>query len=102
MGLNLLFSSLYFSECIDTEEAGLRNTDDLEFKTHHYERCQQLSLKDPVYSTILKDYLQSQLVALRNELGDERYQSLLLTVDSQILSNLTDFVNIGITIPTNA
>lgn len=36
---------------------------DVEFesKTHHYERCRQIAMEDPVHKISLKDYLQSQV-----------------------------------------
>lgn len=72
---------------------------DVEYKTQHYKRCQQLALKDPVYSTALADYVHTQLVTMKNQFGHERYQALMLTLTPESLDNLRDYFDIGIQPP---
>lgn len=67
--------------------------------TYHYKRQQSLMRADPAYTTVLKDCLQSQLVALKHQLGGERYQTFMQSVDTSVLINLTDFIDIGIPVP---
>lgn len=88
------------TESIDITSSGMWNMEDFEYKTHHYMRCREMCFRDPVHTIILKDYLQSQLIMLKTQQGDERYQSLMISVDKAILTNLAEFVNVGITIPT--
>lgn len=87
------------TESIDITSSGMWNMEDFEYKTHHYMRCREMCFQDPVHTIILKDYLQSQLVNLKTQQGDERYQILMTSVDKAILTNLAEFVNVGINIP---
>ncbi|XP_055679188.1 importin-11 [Lutzomyia longipalpis] len=96
-----LTDSLVFSETMDfdnnSEMWPLSTYVEFEYKTHHYERCRQLAMEDPVHKIVLKDFLQSQLFTLRTQIGDERYRNLMMSIDPSVLSNLADFINIEIT-----
>ncbi|XP_055389271.1 importin-11 [Condylostylus longicornis] len=73
--------------------------EEFDYNTYHSERCRKICLKDPVYRIILKDYIQNQLGTLKTNLGEQRYQTLMLTVDPCILANLTEYLNIYIAVP---
>ena len=71
---------------------------DVDYRTKHAQRCKALGLKDPVYSTSLAEYLQSQLVMLKNQLGHERYVSLMETIGEDDLQNLREYIDLGMPI----
>jgi hypothetical protein len=79
---------------------GIIDTENMQNETPHYDRCRTVCLNDPTHTIVLKDYLQSQLVNLKNCIGNERYQAIVLSVDRQILDDLKEFVNLGISIPS--
>lgn len=81
-----------FSECVEFDDSDMA---DVDYKTRHSQRCKQLGLKDPVYSTSLKDYVHAQLMGMRSQLDGDRYQSLMLTVASEDLDNLRDYFDLG-------
>lgn len=64
-----------------------------EYKTPHYERNKRICLRDPVHTVVLKEYLQNQLIALKNSIGDERYVILIKTIDPSIHKLLYNYVN---------
>lgn len=35
------------------------------YSTHHYDRCRELCLKDPVHTIVLRDYFESQVLCVR-------------------------------------
>lgn len=72
---------------------------DTDYRTRHSQRCKQLGLNDPVYSTSIKDWIYGQLVTLKNQLGGERYQNLLQTISLDDLENLGDYFDLGIVMP---
>jgi len=73
--------------------------EDFGYNTYHSERCRKVCLKDPVYRIVLKDYIQNQLGTLKTNLGEQRYQSLMSSVDPCILSNLAEYLNIHMPVP---
>ncbi|XP_055641896.1 importin-11 isoform X2 [Toxorhynchites rutilus septentrionalis] len=78
---------------------GFIDTENLQNETPHYDRCRKVCLQDPIHVIVLKDYLQSQLIALKSSIGAERYQTLLSRIDLQILKELSDFVSLGVQFP---
>ncbi|XP_058821977.1 importin-11 [Topomyia yanbarensis] len=78
---------------------GFIDTENMQNETPHYDRCRAVCLQDPTHVIVLKDYLQSQLITLKSNIGAERYQSLLSRIDLQILKELSDFVTLGIQLP---
>ncbi|CAH1155509.1 unnamed protein product [Phaedon cochleariae] len=64
------------------------------YETDHDERKKLLVLSDPVHTIVLKDYLQSQLFELRNQVGLQQYQQLLQCVDGDTLSQLKDYITL--------
>lgn len=84
--------SLILTDATDME--GMCDFDEgYEYKTPHYDRFKTMCLKDPVHSIVLKEYLQNQLVALKEAVGDERYVSLIKTIDPTIHKLLYNYVN---------
>lgn len=78
---------------------GFIDTENMQNETPHYDRCKVICLQDPTHVIVLKDYLQSQLIALKSTVGAERYQSLMSRIDLQILKELSEFVSLGIQLP---
>ncbi|XP_055541390.1 importin-11 [Wyeomyia smithii] len=78
---------------------GFIDTENMQNETPHYDRCKVICLQDPTHVIALKDYLQSQLIALKTTIGAERYQSLISRIDLQILKELSEFVSLGIQLP---
>ncbi|KAJ8961664.1 hypothetical protein NQ318_021262 [Aromia moschata] len=62
------------------------------YETDHDQRKKQLVLSDPVHTVVLKDYLQSQMYQLRNQVGLQQYQQLLQSVDADTVSQLKDYI----------
>ncbi|CAG9854440.1 unnamed protein product [Phyllotreta striolata] len=62
------------------------------YETDHNQRKKQLVLSDPVHTIALKDYLQSQMFALKNQVGLQQYEYLLQSVDEDTLSQLKDYI----------
>ncbi|KFB43307.1 AGAP002970-PA-like protein [Anopheles sinensis] len=80
---------------------GFIDSDVCHDETPHFTRCRSICLRDPTHVIVLKDYLQNQLIVLKNNVGAERYQSLMSHVDLQILKELSDFVVLGIDLPAS-
>uniref|UniRef100_A0A182NDW1 Importin N-terminal domain-containing protein n=1 Tax=Anopheles dirus TaxID=7168 RepID=A0A182NDW1_9DIPT len=78
---------------------GFIDSDVVQEETPHFSRCRAFCLHDPTHVIVLKDYLQNQLVMLKNTVGGERYQSLMSSVDLQTLKELSSFVVLGIDLP---
>ncbi|CAH0559233.1 unnamed protein product [Brassicogethes aeneus] len=64
------------------------------YETDHDQRKKQLVLSDPVHTVILKDYLQSQLSELKNQIGITHYQQLCQSLDANTVSQLEEFISI--------
>uniref|UniRef100_A0AAR5PV48 Importin N-terminal domain-containing protein n=2 Tax=Dendroctonus ponderosae TaxID=77166 RepID=A0AAR5PV48_DENPD len=61
------------------------------YKTDHDQRKKQLILNDPVHTIVLKDYLQSQVFALRGQLG-QQYEELIRSLDAAVVSQLKEYI----------
>lgn len=60
-----------------------------QYETEHNERQRCLSLKDPIHCIPFHKYLQSQLLALQNQIGEQQFQGVLISkVGSDILEQL--------------
>nr|XP_022913125.1 importin-11 [Onthophagus taurus]XP_022913126.1 importin-11 [Onthophagus taurus] len=66
--------------------------DDREYETDHEHRKNQLLKIDPIHTVCLRDYLQLQIVELRNQIGPVNYQQLLQTLEADTLQQLNSFV----------
>lgn len=64
-----------------------------EDRTPHYDRYRLMCLKDCVHTIVLKEYLQSQLISLKGLVGEEKYVSMVKTVDPTIHKLLYNYVN---------
>lgn len=93
--------SLVFVDEYDLDTSSYCTMDDFDYKTYHYDRCRQLSLKDPVHKIALPQYIEWQLNNLRTQLGDEAYQQLMRSVYPAVLERFVQFTNIQITFPIN-
>lgn len=70
----------------------------MDYRTRHAQRCKQLSLRDPVYCTSLKDSVHSQFMLMKSQLGSDRYQCLMQTISEEDLENLKDYFDLGMAI----
>ncbi|XP_013113259.2 importin-11 [Stomoxys calcitrans] len=93
--------SLVFADEYDLDTSSYCTMDDFDYKTYHYDRCRQLSLKDPVHKIALPQYIEWQLGNLRTQLGDDAYQQLMRSLYPAVLERFAQFVNLQITFPTN-
>lgn len=93
--------SLVFVDEYDLDTSSYCTMDDFDYKTYHYDRCRQLSLKDPVHKIALPQYIEWQLNNLRTQLGDEAYQQLMRSVYPGVLERFGLFANLQITFPIN-
>lgn len=76
-------SPSYFHEDVDSY-----------YETDHDQRQKQLILSDPVHTIVLKDYLQSQVLELKNQVGQLPYEQLWSRVEPDTLSQLKDYITI--------
>lgn len=88
--------SLVFEDEYDLDTSSYCTMDDFDYKTYHYDRCRQLSLKDPVHKIHLAQYIEWQLNNLRSQMGDEAYQTLMRSVYPGVLERLSMFLNLQI------
>lgn len=86
--------SLVFVDEYDLDTSSYCTMDDFDYKTYHYDRCRQLSLKDPVHKIALPQYIEWQLTNLHSQLGDEAYQQLMRSVYPAVLERFGQFVNL--------
>uniref|UniRef100_A0AAG5CPB2 Importin N-terminal domain-containing protein n=1 Tax=Anopheles atroparvus TaxID=41427 RepID=A0AAG5CPB2_ANOAO len=75
---------------------GFIDSDVIQDEAPHFGRCRTICMRDPTHVVVLKDYLQNQLIVLRNTIGDQRYQSLMAQVDPQTIDELSAFVVLGV------
>ncbi|XP_017775673.1 PREDICTED: importin-11 [Nicrophorus vespilloides] len=62
------------------------------YDTEHDQRKKQLIVVDPVHTIVLKDYLQSQIYILRNQLGQAHYEQLLQQIDADTVTQLREYI----------
>lgn len=93
--------SLVFQDEHDLDTSSYCTMDDFDYKTYHYDRCRQLSLKDPVHKVILTDYLTWQLNSLRTQMGEPAFQNLMKTVDPGVLEKLNMFMQLNLAFEPN-
>lgn len=43
------------------DDDGLWKMEQIVYSTHHYDRCRELCMKDPVHTILLRDYFDSQV-----------------------------------------
>lgn len=96
------------------------DTDAFDESTPHFERLQKLGLTDPIHTVPLHEFIQAQVKVflchrlfnelnntyfpfqignIRQQLGEERYRALMLSIDPETLNNASLFLNLFIQIP---
>jgi len=69
------------------------DTDDIDYETEHDSRKRQVAMLDPVHTVVLKDYVQSQVTLMSQQLG-ENYKQIILNVDVETRDNLLEYVTL--------
>lgn len=115
-------SSLILTDDTPIDDDGLFKMEHIFYSTHHYDRCRDLCMKDPVHTVVLLKYLESQvnvefdlqfmkkkkfrsykrhmyfqLFQAKLALGNDRFTVLISTLDESILRNLAEY-NINLTV----
>ncbi|KAJ6669936.1 hypothetical protein lerEdw1_000485 [Lerista edwardsae] len=67
-------------------------TEDEEPPTEQDKRKKMLALKDPVHSVSLQQFVYEKLKAQQELLGEQGFQALMETVDTEIVAQLQDFL----------
>ncbi|GLH14983.1 Importin-11 [Gryllus bimaculatus] len=70
----------------------LGQDDDVDYETEHDHRRKQLAAADPVHTIALKDYFQSQIVDLQNQVGPSHFEQLKQTVDVETFEQAREYV----------
>ena len=83
---------------IDSLMAGVGDvvldTDDIDYETEHDSRKRGIAMLDPVHTIVLKDYVQSQVTAMAQQLGETNYQEIIGNVDVETRNNLLEYVSL--------
>lgn len=56
---------MILTEDTPIDDDGLWKLEQIVYSTHHYDRCRELCLKDPVHTIVLRDYFESQVIFVR-------------------------------------
>ncbi|XP_029165906.1 importin-11 [Nylanderia fulva] len=83
-----------FDSLMNTDQPSPSQYEDVDYETEHAQRQKRLAFSDPVHSISLKDTLQSQLITLRNIVGDNQFDQLMLTLNSEIDEQLKDYISL--------
>lgn len=67
-------------------------TEDEEPPTEQDKRKKMLALKDPVHTVSLQQFIYEKLKAQQELLGEQGFQSLMETVDTEIVTQLQEFL----------
>ncbi|KAL6035977.1 hypothetical protein STEG23_038422 [Scotinomys teguina] len=67
-------------------------TEDEEPPTEQDKRKKMLALKDPVHTVSLQQFIYEKLKAQQEILGEQGFQSLMETVDTEIVTQLQEFL----------
>ena len=70
------------------------DTDDIDYETEHDSRKRQIAMQDPVHTIVLKDYVQSQVTQMAQQLGETNYQEIIGNVDVETRTNLQEYVSL--------
>ncbi|KAL1269706.1 hypothetical protein QQF64_031995, partial [Cirrhinus molitorella] len=68
-------------------------TDDEEPPTEQDKRRKLLALEDPVHSVSLQQFVYEKLKAQQMLMGDQGFQALMETVDTEIVRQLQEFIH---------
>uniref|UniRef100_A0A1B6L138 Importin-11 n=1 Tax=Graphocephala atropunctata TaxID=36148 RepID=A0A1B6L138_9HEMI len=66
--------------------------DDVDYKTEHDQRREQLAASDPVYQLELEKYFCSQLLELQNQMGPVVFTQMARAVDADTLQQVREYV----------
>jgi len=69
------------------------DTDDIDYETEHDSRKRHIAMQDPVHTVVLKDYVQSQVSLMSQQLG-ENYKEIIMNVDVETRDNLLEYVTL--------
>nr|CAD7396049.1 unnamed protein product [Timema cristinae] len=83
-----MFDALMYSDQLSSSVS----EDDLDYETEHDQRRRMLAATDPVHTIVLRDYLQTQLTELHQQLGTSQFEQLVQTVDVETLSQARLYV----------
>lgn len=84
-------SSLILTADTEIDTDGLFRMEHTCYNTHHYDRCREMCMKDPVHTIHLLQYLGNQLHQTKMNLGEERFKNVMATVDESVVCNLNEF-----------
>jgi len=70
------------------------DTDDIDYETEHDSRKRQIAMQDPVHTIVLKDYVQSQITRMAQQLGETNYKEIIMNVDVETRENLQEYVTL--------
>ncbi|XP_063043759.1 importin-11 [Engraulis encrasicolus] len=102
--INICVEALHDVMTEDSETGSLRDcmlmthfeepkvTDDEEPATEQDKRKKLLALEDPVHSVSLQQFVYEKLKAQQMMMGDQGFQALMETVDTEIVSQLQEFL----------
>ncbi|XP_069689548.1 importin-11 isoform X2 [Periplaneta americana] len=75
-----------------TEHSSPGQDDDVDYETEHDHRRKQLAVSDPVHTIALRDYFQSQMSELQNQVGASQFEQLMQTVDIETLEQVREYI----------
>lgn len=55
-------SSLILTDDTPIDDDGLFKMEHIVYSSHHYDRCRQVCMKDPVHTIVLLKYFESQVI----------------------------------------
>ncbi|XP_023328884.1 importin-11 [Eurytemora carolleeae] len=70
------------------------DTDDIDYETEHDSRKRHVAMQDPVHTVVLKDYVQSQVQQMAQQLGETNYKEIIMNVDVETRDNLLEFLTL--------
>lgn len=81
-----------FDALVLTKDSSPVEDGDVGYESEHEYRREKIALSDPVHTIALRDYFQTQLSELQNQVGASQFEQLLQTVDSETLEQVREYV----------
>lgn len=72
----------------------INSSDDADDQTEHELRKKHLNNTDLVHTIDLRDYFQSQVKQLHNQLGETKYLEIMNNVDAETMKNMLEFISV--------
>ena len=72
----------------------LGSLEDLDYETEHEHRKRELNKNDIVFTVDLREYFQTQIKQLYNQLGETQYTEIMRNVDVETMKNMQEFVTV--------